>query len=70
MLSAQEVALDDLSCVFAGRSQPLVFLLMALLALLAAAMAFVVTYNEYSKHFKEKGRALRAALRIGAVAFP
>jgi hypothetical protein len=41
----------------------------AIFAFLAAIMAFLITYNEYSRHFKEKGRAVRAALQAGVSAF-
>lgn len=34
---------------------------------LAAAAAFVITYEEYRKHFLERGPALEHALRVALV---
>jgi len=45
------------------------FLAGALFSLLAAACAFVITYEEYKKHFLEKRRARLMAWRIGIVTF-
>ncbi len=36
--------------------------------LIGSVMAFLITYEEYSRHYREKGKALRAALRTGMVA--
>jgi hypothetical protein len=37
----------------------------ALFSLLASVMAFLITYNEYSRHYTEKRKAIRAALQTG-----
>ena len=39
------------------------------LSLLAGVMAFLITYSEYSRHFTDKRRAVRASLGTGAAAF-
>ena len=36
-------------------------------ALLAAAMAFLISWQEYSRHFSDRRRAFRLALRTGLV---
>jgi uncharacterized membrane protein SpoIIM required for sporulation len=41
----------------------------ALFALLASLMAFLITYNEYARHFEDKRSARREALRTGLVTF-
>jgi uncharacterized membrane protein SpoIIM required for sporulation len=41
----------------------------ALFALLASAMAFLITWQEYSRHFHDRKKALRLALRSAVVAF-
>ena len=46
-----------------------VFPLGVMFAILASVMAFVITYNEYAKHFEDKRRARREALRTGLVTF-
>jgi hypothetical protein len=46
-----------------------IFPLGVLFAILASIMAFLITYNEYAKHFEDKRRARRDALRTGLVTF-
>ena len=41
----------------------------AMFSLLAGTMAFLITYNEYSKHFKDRRKAVLAALQTAVVAF-
>jgi uncharacterized membrane protein SpoIIM required for sporulation len=41
----------------------------AVFALLASAMAFLISWQEYSRHFHDRKKALRLALRSAAVAF-
>jgi K+-sensing histidine kinase KdpD len=41
--------------------------LAAVFSLLASAMAFLIAYNEYSKHFQDSRQALRSALGTGLV---
>ena len=41
----------------------------ALFSLLASVMAFLITYSEYSRHYKEKRRAIRTSLQADIVAF-
>jgi len=40
-----------------------------LFAFLASFMAFLITYNEYARHFPDTRRARREALRTGLVTF-
>ena len=47
----------------------IIFPLGVLFAVLASLMAFLITYNEYAKHFEDKRRARRDALRTGLVTF-
>jgi len=47
-----------------------VFLPLAgLFAFLGSIMAFLITYNEYRRHYTETRRAVRAAMRTGAITF-
>jgi uncharacterized membrane protein SpoIIM required for sporulation len=46
-----------------------IFPLGVLFALIAAFMAFLISYSEYSRHFDDKRRARREALRTGVAAF-
>jgi len=48
---------------------PLVGSLGAIFALLASAMAFLISWQEYSHHFHDRKRVLRLSLRTAAVAF-
>lgn len=41
----------------------------ALFAFLASIMAALITYNEYSQHYRERKKAILAALQTGAVTF-
>ena len=41
----------------------------ALFSLLASGMAFLITYSEYSRHYKKKRKAIRTSLQTGIVAF-
>jgi len=41
----------------------------ALFSLLASAMAFLISWQEYSHHFHDRKRVLRLSLRTAAVAF-
>jgi uncharacterized membrane protein YccC len=41
----------------------------AVFALLASAMAFLISWQEYSRHFHERKRALRLALRTAILTF-
>jgi len=41
----------------------------AIFALLASAMAFLISWQEYSHHFHDRKRVLRLSLRTAAVAF-
>jgi hypothetical protein len=36
---------------------------------LAAMMAFLITYDDYRRHFPERGRALRAGFEAAALTF-
>ena len=47
----------------------LMLILGAMFSLLAGTMAFLITYNEYSKHFKDRRKAVLAALQTAVVAF-
>jgi len=38
-------------------------------AFLASIMAFLITYNEYAKHYREKRKAVLAALQTALVTF-
>jgi len=38
-------------------------------ALLASAMAFLISWHEYSRHFRGRTKAVRLALRTAVVAF-
>jgi purine-cytosine permease-like protein len=48
---------------------PVLFPLVAIFSVLGSVMASLITYNEYCRHFKEKRKAVRAALRAGIVTF-
>jgi hypothetical protein len=37
--------------------------------LVAALMAFLITYGEYSRHFMAKGRALKISIETASVIF-
>jgi Trk-type K+ transport system membrane component len=39
-----------------------IFSIAVILSLLGAAMAFVITYEEYAHHYREKKRVLKKAL--------
>ena len=41
----------------------------AMFAFLASIMAFLITYNEYAKHYREKRKAVLAALQTALVTF-
>lgn len=41
----------------------------AVFALLASVMAFLISWKEYSRHFRDRKRALRLALGSAVVAF-
>ena len=43
--------------------------LAALFAFLGSIMAFLITYAEYRRHYTETRRAVRVALRTGAITF-
>jgi hypothetical protein len=45
----------------------IIFPLGALFSLLGAAMAFLITYGEYSHHFTERREPFRIALRAGII---
>lgn len=46
-----------------------VFLVALIFSPFAAAIAFAITYAEYSKHFVDKKKVLKRALRMALVAF-
>lgn len=47
----------------------LVFVIALVFSPFAAAIAFVITYSEYAKHFVDKKKALKKALGMALVAF-
>lgn len=47
----------------------LVFFIALVFSPFAAAIAFAITYAEYSKHFVDKKKVLKRALRMALVAF-
>ena len=47
----------------------IIFSLGVLFSFIASIMAFLITYSEYSKHFKEARMAFRVALQTGIVTF-
>ncbi len=46
-----------------------VVLIALLFSPLAGALAFIITYMEYAKHFVDRKKVLRQALRAALVAF-
>ena len=47
----------------------LAFVIALVFSPFAAAIAFVITYSEYAKHFVDKKKALKKALGMALVAF-
>jgi len=47
----------------------MVMALSAMFGFVAALMAYLITHEEYTHHFHDRGRVVRTSLKVAAVAF-